>query len=186
MKSGKKQIWAWVLAISVTPILAQEQEKKEPESQKREESRAYEVGSKTRVHLGGITLGAGYTHYASPYYCWPYAYPYHWGLMSPYLWPYYEYGSPIYPPIGAGSFTQGYGRGEVRLDSSEKNAEVYIDGAYAGIAQDLRSLWLEPGAYDLELKAEGYQSYKKRIYVLSEKSLRIIARLRSESVETEK
>jgi hypothetical protein len=190
MKSERQRIWtwvsAWVVTIAVVPILAQEQEKNEPGTEKKEAYRVYEVGSKTRVHLGGITIGAGYTRYGAPYYYWPYAYPYYWGLAGPYMYPYFDSWSLPYPPVLAGSFAQGYGRGEVKLDSSEKNAEVYIDGAYAGVAQDLKSMWLDPGAYNLELKAERYQSYTRRIYVLSGKSLTVVARLSPEAVEADK
>jgi PEGA domain len=187
MRSEQRRIWtwvsAWMLTIAVVPVLAQKQEKNEPVTETKEEHRVYEVGSKTRVHLGGVTIGAGYTHYGAPYYYWPYAYPYYWGMAGPYMWPYSDNWSLPYPP---GSFAQGYGRGEVKLDSSAKSAEVYIDGAYAGVAQDLKSIWLDPGAYNLELKAEGYQSYTKRIYVLSGKSLTVVARLSPEPVEADK
>ncbi len=38
--------------------------------------------------------------------------------------------------------------GEVKLNTNLKDAEVYIDSAYAGKAGDLKSLWIEPGAYE--------------------------------------
>jgi len=63
--------------------------------------------------------------------------------------------------------------GEVKLLTAEKNAEVFLDGAYAGLSEDLKSIWLDPGAYSLELKSTGKQVFKKRIYVLSGKTVKI-------------
>ena len=73
--------------------------------------------------------------------------------------------------------------GEVKLQTTQKGAEVFINGAYAGLAEDLRSIWLDPGAYDLEVNAPGSQSFKKRIFVLSGKTVRIMAALRSPTGE---
>jgi hypothetical protein len=62
--------------------------------------------------------------------------------------------------------------GEVRLRGQEKDAAVYLDGGYAGTADKLKTIWLEPGAYQLELRhAKG--TYARKIYVLSGKSLTI-------------
>jgi hypothetical protein len=58
--------------------------------------------------------------------------------------------------------------GEVKIRTAEKDASVFIDGGYAGVADKLRSIWLDPGAYNIELHA-GQRSYSKRIYVLSGK-----------------
>jgi hypothetical protein len=46
-------------------------------------------------------------------------------------------------------------KGEVKLSADPKTAEVYIDGAYAGKADQLRTMWLDSGAYDLSLSAKG-------------------------------
>jgi hypothetical protein len=75
--------------------------------------------------------------------------------------------------------------GEVKIQTAEKNAEVFLDGAYAGIVQDLKTMWLEPGAYDLELKTEDQRVYKKRIYILSGKNIRITPVFRPETKEAE-
>jgi hypothetical protein len=67
--------------------------------------------------------------------------------------------------------------GEVKVSSAPKDSLVYIDGAYAGLAGKLKSMWLEPGAYNLRILA-GDQSYEKRIYVLSGKTLELQAALK--------
>jgi hypothetical protein len=67
--------------------------------------------------------------------------------------------------------------GEVKLTSSDQDASVYIDGAYAGPANKLKTLWLDPGAYNLELRDSSGQRFERRIYVLTGKTLQIRAQL---------
>src|SRR5215470_12459421 len=132
---------------------------------------------KTRLRLGTVWLGASYTRYSGPYY-YPYGpygfYPGDWvygSLWYP-LWPAY------YPP---GHFDYNDGRGEIRLTADPKVAEVYIDGAYAGTADRLKTMWLDPGAYDLTVSAADRESFHQRVYVLSGKSLKIAAKLNANS-----
>jgi len=132
---------------------------------------------KTRLRLGTVWLGASYTHYSGPYY-YPYGpygfYPGDWVYGS--LW--YPVWSSYYPP---GHFDYNDGRGEIRLTADPKMAEVYIDGAYAGTADRLKSMWLDPGAYDLTVSAADRESFHQRVYVLSGKSLKIAAKLNANS-----
>jgi hypothetical protein len=134
--------------------------------------------------LGGVSVGAGYSHFSGPYYS-PYAYPYAYAPFGLYpgdwvaasFW--YPISSP-YPFYGPGSFGYGDGRGEVRLTAEPRAAEVYIDGGYAGTADKLKTLWLDPGAYDLTVSAGGREPFHQRLYVLSGKSLKITAKLNPE------
>jgi hypothetical protein len=125
---------------------------------------------KWHLRLGTISVGAGYSRFSSPFY-----YPYGYYPFSPFysslLWdPYWGY---FYP---TGYFSYNDGKGEVRL-SAPKQAEVYLDNAYAGKAEKLKSIWLKPGAYDLSVSDNDRASYHQRIYVLSGKSLKITAKL---------
>jgi hypothetical protein len=132
---------------------------------------------KYHVRLGGIAVGGGYV--SGPF--WPYYYPGPYGYYAPsfvyssLFWDPFWGGYPGFYP--AGYFRQGYGKGEVRLQADPKNATVLIDGAYAGTADKLRTMWLDPGAYNLTVSMPGRESYEQRIYVLSGKSLRITAKL---------
>jgi PEGA domain len=139
--------------------------------------------SKIRWHLGTISVGAGYSSgpYYGPYGYYPYGpyglYPGDWVYSSWYpMWG----GYPYYAP---GSFAYNSGRGEVRLTADPKVAEVYIDGAYAGTADRLKSMWLDPGAYDLTVSAKDRESFHQRVYVLSGKSLKITAKLGSDGTK---
>ena len=52
--------------------------------------------------------------------------------------------------------------GELRLDISPRDAQVYVDGYYAGTVDDFdgafQSLKLESGAYHIEIVAPGYET----------------------------
>jgi len=130
---------------------------------------------KWHLRLGTVSVGAGYSWFSSPLY-YPYgayAFP---PFYSSLFWdPYWGY---LYP---AGYFNYNDGKGEVRL-FAPKQADVYLDNAYAGKAEKLKSIWLEPGAYDLSVSDRDRASYHQRIYVLSGKSLRITARLEPQAI----
>jgi hypothetical protein len=127
--------------------------------------------SRLRVRLGGISVGAGYSHFSgySPY-GYPYLYRPYWGAFGDPFWN-YGWGGRLHPGY-YGGFRQGPGMGTLKLKALSKQAEVYVDGAYAGVVKDLGSMWLEPGAYDLEIR-ESSDIFHKRIYVLSGKTVRI-------------
>lgn len=136
---------------------------------------------KLHLRLGTVWVGAGYSHFSGPYY-YPYG-PY--GLYPGDL----VYGSLWYPMWGgypyypSGYFDYNNGRGELKLSADPKLAEVYIDGAYAGTADRLKSIWLDPGAYDLTVSAADRESFHQRVYVLSGKSLKITAKLGSDATK---
>jgi hypothetical protein len=128
-----------------------------------------------RVRLGGISVNAGY--YSGPMW-YPY-YPY--GGFYPGWSRYYMYDPFWYSPwLHPGLYT-GFGyqpnMGELKLNSSDKDAAVYIDGAYAGPAEKLKSMWLEPGAYNIELRDPAGLRFERRVYVLTGKTLQLRAKL---------
>jgi len=132
-----------------------------------------------RVHVqGGISVGGGYAHFPGltmlPLYGgygrWGYGY---WDALAPIWWSPFWY--PYAPYGGAGP---GSSMGQVKFQVEPKTAEVLIDGAYAGTVASLKSsLWLDPGAYNLCIKASGHADYCRRIYVLSGKNLAVLAKL---------
>jgi hypothetical protein len=137
---------------------------------------------KLHFRLGTISVGAAYTHFSggvvSPFY--PYAfYPYgffsYGALYSPFFYgPFY--GPFYYPPYASGlNYSPGKGQVKVSSPGKDKSAEIYIDDAYAGTVHELKSMWLDPGAYDLSVIGADGSSFQKRIYVLSGKTLKIKA-----------
>lgn len=133
--------------------------------------------SKTRFHLGGVTVAGGYSYFSGPFFYdpfwgyrfYPYSFAYPWSFSG--LWY-----SPFYGPYITG-FGYGPDKGEVKLSANPKDAQVFVDGAYAGTANHLKSMWLDSGAYDLSVSAPGKETFHQRIYVLSGKHLKIDARL---------
>jgi len=98
------------------------------------------------------------------------------GWYSPFYygryWPYGYYGPyPVYTS----------NTGEIKLDTNVKDAEVFINGAYAGTAGKMKSIRLRPDAYNLEIRAPGYVSYTQRIYVVAGHTIRLHADLAAAS-----
>src|SRR3954468_23794099 len=104
------------------------------------------------VRFGGFTFGAAYSRFSGPF---PY---YDDGLYGPFGYGY----SPVYGPVFYRDNTPT--RGAVQLKNAQKDAEVYINQAYAGFAKDLKTIYLDPGAYDLEVRASGKDAVQKRVY----------------------
>jgi hypothetical protein len=91
-----------------------------------------------------------------------------WGY-SPYWGAYpYPYGYYGYAPATGG----------VKFDTSVKDAEVYIDGAYAGTVGKLKTMYLRPGSYDIEVRAAGRTQFDKKVYVAAGKTLHLNPDLR--------
>jgi hypothetical protein len=92
-------------------------------------------------------------------------------------WGYGPYWGP-YPYGFYGGYYYGPATGAVKFDTQVKNAEVFIDGAYAGTVGKLKTLHLRPGSYNIELRAPGYMQYAERIYVTPGKTLHVKPDLR--------
>ena len=86
-----------------------------------------------------------------------------WGWYDPY-WGAYPYSYGYYPAPATG---------EVKFDTKVKDAQVFIDGAYAGTVGKLKKVALAPGTYNLELRVPGERSYAEKIYVIAGKTLHI-------------
>jgi hypothetical protein len=56
-------------------------------------------------------------------------------------------------------------RGELKIDTHTRNAQVYIDKAYAGTVKDKDHFALRPGTYQLEIRASNGVTFNTRIYV---------------------
>ncbi len=67
--------------------------------------------------------------------------------------------------------------GELKLKTNVKDADVYLNGAYAGKASKLKTMRLRPDSYTLEIRARGYAPYSQRVYLVAGKSLQVDAQL---------
>jgi len=77
-----------------------------------------------------------------------------------------------YPTIVFGQrypYYDGYGAGTLRLKTRPRDAEVFIDGYYAGTVDDFdgifQRLYAPPGEHDLQIYLPGYRSVRQSIYL---------------------
>jgi PEGA domain len=65
----------------------------------------------------------------------------------------------------------------VRLDVTPKQAEVYVDGYYAGVVDDFNGtfqrLRVEPGEHEIELYLDGYRTVKQKVYLQPDNTFKI-------------
>ena len=90
--------------------------------------------------------------------------PYYGGFYRPYWGPYWG------PYYGMGAYPNS---GQVKLDTKVKDAQVFINGAYAGTTHDNKTMHLRPGSYNIEIKEGGRTQYAERIYVVRDKTLHL-------------
>ena len=98
------------------------------------------------------------------------------GFGRPYYRPYYYGGfyRPFWGPYWApyGGYYAHPNAGEVKLDTKVKDAQVYINGAYAGTTKENKSMYLRPGNYNIEVRGYG-RHYAERVYVVAGKTLHL-------------
>ena len=100
-----------------------------------------------RVFVGGF--------YGAPYWGWgPY---WAWG-------PYGYWGPGYYAAPNAG---------RVKLDTKVKDAQVYLNGAYAGTTKEDKNMYLHAGSYNLDIRQGGRSMFSQQIYVTPGKTLHI-------------
>ncbi len=95
-------------------------------------------------------------------------YPYGYGSFGLGYFYYDPYAWGPYPgPRFGGGY--GYPTGQVRLRVTPREAEVYVDGYYAGIVDDFdgrfQGLRLEEGPYTIQIIAPGYETIEVRLRV---------------------
>ena len=116
-------------------------------------------------NYGGYSSGyPGYLRYPRSYYYYPYAYGYG-PAGRGYFYFDLHYDSYVWHPRSAlrygdyGSY--GYPTGELRLQVEPRQAQVFVDGYYAGTVDSFdgvfQSLRLEAGPYQIEIVLEGYE-----------------------------
>jgi hypothetical protein len=134
-------------------------------------------------YRGGASHHGGYSNRVVvapyPYYAYPYYYPYAYSSFYGGFYDSYWYGGvgfgaawgPGWGPGWGGAYYGGYpayayGRGfdfgRLRLQVGQRDAEVFIDGSYAGKVDDFdgrfQGLQLETGAYKVEIRKPGWET----------------------------
>lgn len=88
-----------------------------------------------------------------------------WGFYGPYWgYPYYGdfYGYPVHPHAG-----------QIKFDTKEKDAQVFLDGSYAGTVKELNSAWIREGNHTIELRSRAGMVFDQKIYVVAGKTMHI-------------
>ena len=120
----------------------------------------------------GSYYGGSYRSY-SPWYYDPFYYGYY-GYSPWYYGGYWGYSPSRY------RYGSGYGyrdSGSLRVIAEPEQTRVYVDGYYAGIADDFdgifQRLYLPPGRHEVSLKLDGHQTHKFRVYVPVDQTIKI-------------
>ena len=95
--------------------------------------------------------------------------------FGPYGWYASYYGPYPYGPYLVANV------GQVKLDTHVKEADVFIDGSYAGTLRDLKSMMMRPGNYDISVRAPRREVFEQKIYVVAGKTLKLRPELRVQS-----
>lgn len=101
------------------------------------------------------------------------------GYYDPFFYgdPWFGYGYPWrpYPPP-----YRYYGfepEASVRLEVAPKQAEVYVDGYYAGVVDDFdgafQRLRVEPGEHEIAVYLDGYRPFRQNVYLTPDKTFKI-------------
>lgn len=86
------------------------------------------------------------------------------------------------PPVGYGFYGPYWGpgyfapydnSGSVKIDSKDKMAQVFINGAYAGIVKDNRTMHFRQGNYNIEIRDGAQTMFSENVFVTAGKTLHI-------------
>ena len=86
---------------------------------------------------------------------------------------YRPYWGPYWGPYGGYYYWGHSNAGEVKLDTKVKDAQVFINGAYAGTTHENKTMYLRPGTYNLEIREGGRTSFAEKVYVVAGKTLHL-------------
>ena len=105
-----------------------------------------------------LFLGLAPSLMASPAYLRPYAGFYYGPAYHWYPGPYWYHG-PMYFPAPT--------IGELKITTEDKDARVYVDGGYLGIARKLKKFDLRPGNHEVELRdARGKVLFEEKVAIV--------------------
>ena len=122
---------------------------------------AVPAGALTRrvvvVPRAGVYRPLSYNRYWGPWYPYSYGYPYGYA----------------YPRYGVAA--------DIRTEITPKNAEVYVDGYYAGRASDFdgafQALHVVPGGHAITVHLDGFRTLTEDVYVRPESTFKMKATL---------
>jgi hypothetical protein len=99
-----------------------------------------------------------------------YYHPYFGFYYGPYYGPFYPYPGPYYRSLP-------FSASAIRVRVKPVETAVYVNGYYAGIADDFdgvfQRLYVPAGNHDIELRLDGYEPFEQKIYIAPGDTLEI-------------
>jgi len=87
--------------------------------------------------------------------------------------PGYGWYSPFWGPYWGGYYSVYPNSGQIKLDTKVKDAQVFVNGAYAGTTHENKTMHLRPGSYNLEIREAGKTQFSQKIYVAAGKTVHL-------------
>lgn len=96
--------------------------------------------------------------------------------------PSFGYGGFYRPYWGPGFYGSFYGpgyyapyanTGQVKIDTKVMDAEVFVNGAYAGTVKDNKTMHFRQGNYNIEIRHAGEKVFSENVYVTAGKTMHI-------------
>ena len=84
---------------------------------------------------------------------------------------------PFWEPYWGGYYYANPDSGEVKLETKVKDAEVFINGSYAGTTHQNKTMHLRPGNYKIEIREGGSTAFAQDVYVTAGKTLKLYPEL---------
>src|SRR5690349_12789046 len=93
---------------------------------------------------------------------------------------------PIYRPYWGPAWGWGWGpywgapyvtaypvTGAVKVETKMKDAQVFVNGAYAGTVGEVKTMHLRPGTYNIAVKAVNRPDFAQKVYVAADKTVHL-------------
>jgi hypothetical protein len=123
-----------------------------------------------------VVVNRGYYGYGY-YFADPFWYGYPWYGYYGYYGYQYPIGGYPYPPYPYGGYRYAERDSAVRLDVTPKDAQVFVDGYYAGVVDDfdgvLQRLRVPPGEHEITLYKDGYRTAHQTVYLTTDSTFKI-------------
>jgi len=113
------------------------------------------VSAEAHGHFGGGGRAIIVPHYSYYHPYWGYG---GWGWANPY----WGYGPYYYED-----------KGTIKIKDHDKSDQVYINGAFAGIAEKMKNIKLDPGQYTIQIRRQGNELLNRSVYVIAGKTVEI-------------
>ena len=81
-----------------------------------------------------------------------------WYGYAPYYAPYYAVPANV---------------GQIKIDTKDKNAQVFVNGDFAGTVKDLKTMTMRTGSYDIQVREPGQPTFEQRVYVVAGKTTKL-------------